>query len=829
MRDLRYAFRTLLKTPVTTAILVLSLALGIGANTAMFSLVHQMLIRSLPLPHAEELVRFTHPGPTQGSTSSDSNLSESFTYYMFRELQAKQTAFKGIAGMRLFGGSVTYQNSAQRASIHLVSGNYFDVMEVKPTIGRLLTPDDDRSIGAHFVVVLTHRYWTTRFGADPAVLNQTVNVSGYPMTVVGVAAPGYEGEIVARPADVFVPITMRKEVTPGFDGFQNRKAYWVTMMGRLKPGVSMKQAEEAINSPYHAMLEEEASLLTQPSADLLKRFKAKKIVLLDGEQGRNQMARDAKMPLFLLMGITGFVLLIACANAANLLLVRATGRRKEIAVRLSIGASRMQLIRQLLVEAWTISVAGGLLGILVSQLTLYGLQQLVPAQLSQAVKPVLDTTMLLYTMGASLVTGLAFGLYPALQATNAEVAPTLKDQGGQTTATGSAKFFQGSLVSGQVALSLVLLITAGLFATSLVQLTHVNLGINSDNLLVFEVEPEMARYNTPRAAAFLEQLDDRISALPGVKQVSGSTVPILSGNNWATSLKIEGFASTNKDETQSYYSEISPGFFSTVGAPLLNGREFTRGDNANAPKVAIINETFAKKFFPGQNPIGMHLGQGSKEEKLDTVIVGVVKDFKYSEVRNEARKVFYVPYRQSKVIGSLNFYVKTAIDPTQLFEQIRREVVKLDPNVPITSMKTMNAQINENLFLDRMISSFASIFALLATILAAIGLYGVLAYTVERRTREIGIRMALGADGAQVRRLILRQVSVLLTIGVAIGVAGALGAGRFFESSLYGVKSKDPIVLAVAVVMLIAVAMFAASVPTRRATRIDPMCALRYE
>lgn len=829
MRDLRYAFRTLLKTPVTTAILVLSLALGIGANTAMFSLVHQLLIRSLPVPNPEELVKFSHPGPAQGNYSSDADGGVSFSYYMLRELQKKQTVFTGIAGMRMFGGSITYQNSALPATVHLVTGNYFEVLGVKPAIGRVFSADDDKTKGAHFVVVLSHQYWTTRFGANPAVLNQTVNVNGYPMTIVGVSAAGFVGEVVANPPDIFVPITMRTQITPGFKDFENRKTYWVTMMARLKPGVSLKQAAEAINAPYREMLEEDASLLTQPSQDFLKRFRSKKIVLEKGDQGRNHLSKQAEVPLFLLMGITGFVLLIACANAANLLLVRATGRRKEIAIRLSIGASRSQLIRQLLIESWTLSIAGGVLGLAVAQWTLYGLRRLLPAD-DQVVQPALNGIMLLYSMAASVLTGLASGLFPALQSTNAQVAPTLKDQGGQTTATGRTKFFQNSLVSGQVALSLMLLITAGLFALSLVQLTRVKLGINAENLIVFGVSPELARYGTPQSASFLEQLEDRIGALPGVKQVSGSVVPFLSGDNWNSSLRIEGFANPDRRDLTASYAEIAPGFFSTMGASLLNGREFRRSDNATAPKVAIVNETFAKKYFPSQNPIGMHFGQGSSfDTKMDTEIVGVVKDFKYSEVRNEARAVFYLPYRQSRTIGPLYYYVRTSIGPNQFFDLIRGEVRNLDPNVPISSMKTMQAQINENLFLDRMMSTFASIFALLATILAAIGLYGVLAYTVERRTREIGIRMALGADPLRVRGLILGQVALLVGIGVAIGVAGALGAGKLFESILFGVQSANPVVLVLAPACLIAVSLLAASVPARRATKIDPMRALRYE
>jgi len=830
--DVRYALRMLARTPVITAVLILSLAFGIGANTAMFSIIQQILLRRMPVPSPQELVFFYHPGPSQGSTNTDESGMPSFSYPMMRDLQAKQTPFTGIAGFKIHGASLSYQNNALPGSAQLVTGNYFDVLRVKPAIGRLLTADDDRRQGEHFVVVLSHGYWTNRLGGRADVLNQSLIVNSYPMTIVGVTPKEFVGETLGSAPDVFVPISMKAQISLGWKGFENRKDYWINLVGRVKPGVTVERAAEEINSVYRAMLPEEAKLLTQPSKRMLESFLNKKIILKPGEFGRGGMRKEADQPIKLLTGITLFVLLIACANAANLLLARSAGRRKEIAVRLSMGASRVRLIRQLLTEAWIVALGGGVLGLLVARWTLDAMIAAMPAS---EVGPGfltsdLNLSVLLYCAAASLITGLLFGLYPALQATKPDVAPTLKDQGDQMMAAGGAKWFRGSLVAGQVAMSLTLLITAGLLVTSLIKLTRVDLGINADRLITFGISPQLARYDSAKSQQFYERLNEKLAALPGVSMVAASTVPLLAGSTWNTSIVVEGHQAKGEEDSHSRFSEVSPAFFATMGIPLLNGREFSRADAKGAPRVAIINQAFAKRYFGDANPLGRHMGTGfGSATKLDIEIVGVVRDSLYSGLQNEKFHVFYMPYQQNERIGALNFYVRTGIESDQFSALIRREVASLDPNIPVSHLKTMQAQIGESIFAERLISMFAGTFAGLATVLAAIGLYGVLAYAVARRTREIGIRMALGAGTAHVRGLVMREVLVLVGSGSALGLAAALGLGRFLESMLFGVKSKDPFVIAAATALLVVIALIAGYLPARRATRIDPMIALRYE
>ncbi|MBL8178011.1 MAG: ABC transporter permease [Bryobacterales bacterium] len=830
MADLRYAFRVLARTPVVSLIVVASLALGIGANTAMFSIIHQVLLRAMPVQAPEELVFFYQPGPAQGRTSTDDRDMPSFSHPMFRDLQERQSPFTGLAGFRNASANLSFQGSAVPGSITLVSGNYFDVLGLKPAMGRLLSADDDKIPGAHSVVVLTHGFWTRQMGARADALNQTLIVNGHPMTIVGVAPATFQSETPGREVDAYVPLRMKKQMTPNWDGLDNRKDYWVNIVGRMRAGLTLRQAEEAINGPYHAMLVEDAKLLTQPSAQFLERWHKKRIVLRPASEGRGGMKREARIPLILLTGITGFVLLIACANAANLLLAKASARRKELAIRLSMGATRGRLVRQLLAEAFVLSAAGGLLGIAVAQWTMNATLSFVPPDAAAFVTAELPAPVLLYCTAVSLLTGLAFGLYPAWQATRAQVATTLKDQGASVVGAASGKTFRSSLVVGQVALSLLLLFAAALFSVSLVKLTNVDLGLNPERLITFSLRPELSNYNAARTVALFEQLEDKLSATPGVTMVAGSMVPILAGSTWNTSISVEGFSPAEKDDMHASFSEIGPAFFATMGTPLIGGREFTRRDSLGAPKTVIVNESFVKRFFKGGNAIGRHIGRDSGPKTvLDMEIVGVVKDSRYDDLSSENRPIFYTPYRQDERLGSMHFYVRTGIDPEQFAGIIRRQMAQLDPNVPVDNLLTMRAQINQSIFVTRLISTFAATFAALATLLAAIGLYGVLAYTVAQRTREIGIRMALGAGTAEVRGLVLRDVFLLLGIGLVIGVAGALAAGKLFESVIYGVKASDPLVLGFTIVLLSLVAMLAGGLPAWRATKIDPMVALRYE
>jgi predicted permease len=828
MASLRIVLRGLWRTPLFMAIAIVSLALGIGANTAIFSLLDQVMLRTLPVKNPQELVYLYNPGPMQGGISSDEAGGPSFSYPAFREMQKQQTPFVGLEAARGQQVSLAYKNTSSHGTARLVSGNYFGLLGVRPAIGRLFTEDDDRTPGGHPLAILGYSYWVSSFGGDVGVLNQRINVNGYPMTIVGVAQKGFASEKLGAPPEIYVPVCMKKEVTPDWNGLSDRRNYWISLFGRLKPGMTMQQAEVAINVAYRAQLLQDIELLRQPKPDFLARFKAKKVILKEGQYGRGGLRDQGKQPLFLLMGITGLVLLIACANVANLQLARGAARTREVAVRLAMGASRMQLIRQLLTESCLLAIAGGALGLVGAHWTLRGiLAGLPPSRGLGFLSDTLDGRVLLFSFSLSVATGVVFGLFPALQSSKADLVSSLKTQAGQASATASANLFRKTLVTAQMAISLLLLISAGLFGKTLVNLASVDLGIKADHLVTFSLLPKLNQYTDRAIASFHEQLTGRLAAIPGVRLVSSAQVPAIANSTSSQTITVEGYTPPSDDGTNSDYNQIGAGYFRTMGMPLIGGREFTRSDNLAAPKVAIVNEAFVRQFLPNQNPIGRHLGRGSN--KLEIEIVGVVKDAKYADLKEPPPAVFYTPLQQSTRWNFLNFYVRTALDPDHTAPEVRRAVASLDPNLPIRELKTMEAQIEENLFVERLLSTLTSAFAGLATLLAAVGLYGVLAYNVARRTREIGIRMALGAERAHVRGLVVREVAIMLLAGTAAGVGAAAATGKFVQSFLFSMKPLDAVVYAVAAGLLWLIALAAAYVPVRRATSVDPMVALRYE
>ena len=830
MNAFRYAFRTLAKTPFITAVAVLSLALGIGANTAIFSLFDRMLLRSLPVADPDRLVILRSEGPKSGSVSASNSGNDSyvFSYPMFRDLQKQSSQFTGILGHREFGANLAFRGQTTSSFGLTVSGSYFQVLGVMPHLGRLLTEEDDKTIGAHNVAVLAYHYWLERFAANPAVLNQTILVNGQPMTIVGVAPPNFTGVTIGTRPDVFIPLTMRAAAVPGWKSFDSHRSYWIYAMARLQPGATLAQAQEAINVGYRGLIQQEVPLQKGVSKRYLERFEKKTIKLEPGFQGQSSLHTIARTPLTLLLATTGFVLLIACANIANLLLARASTRAKEIAIRLSVGASRAQLVRQLLIESCLLAMLGGLTGLLVSVWTLDALRSMMPPDAMYVVNSSVDFRLLLFSLALSLFTGVLFGLFPALHTTRPDLASTLKDAAGQTTGGSASAFFRKALVVGQIAMSLLLLVSAGLFIHSLLNVMRVDLGIRTDNLITFGVSPELNKYTPEQSRAFFERLEQALHATPGVQSVSGSLVALLSGSNWGSNVTVEGFDAGPDSDTHSMYSEIGPGFFRTVGVPLIQGREFNESDHIRARKVALVNEAFVKKFIPKGEAVGRRMAAGGTN-KPDVEIVGVVKNAKYSEVKDNPPPLFYFPYRQNAQIGSMVYYVRTALPASQIMPVIRRKVQELDANLPLENLKTVQAQIEENIFVDRMISTLAASFALLATVLAAVGLYGVLAYMVSSRTREIGIRLALGADIGSVRKLVLNEVAILLLIGVVIGLPAAVGVGKLAQSLLFGLKPYDPLTLGIAALVITGVSFAAGYGPAWRATRIDPMRALRQD
>jgi predicted permease len=831
MTGLRLALRTLFKTPFVTTIAILSLALGIGANTAIFSLFDQVLLRPLPVRDPGRLVNLASPGPKPGSNSctDEGDCDTVFSFPMFRDLEADHGAFAGLAAHRAFGVSLSYRGQTLAADGLEVSGGYFSVLGLVPALGRLIEPGDATTVGQSHVVVLSNDYWRSRFAANPALLNDTMIVNGQTMTIVGVAPRGFRSTTFGLAPDVFVPITLRAELEPPFKDFDNRRSYWTYLFARLNPGETIQQATTAVNATYHGIITTtEVPLQKGMSEKTMAVFRNKVIALAAGERGQSSTATSSQAPLTLLLAVAGVVLVIACANIANLLLARSTGRAGEMAIRLSIGAGRVQLVRQLLVESCLLAVLGGLAGLLVSRLTLTLIvTELLPPDSVNLVSVGVDARVLAFTAVLSLITGVLFGLFPALHSTRPDLASTLKGWSGQPSGARSAAWFRRMLVTSQIALSLALLAAAGFFVKSLVTIGRVDLGLRSDQLVTFAVSPQRTGYTPTRAKALFQQIEDSVGAIPGVSGVTGSIVGLIQGDNWGSSVAVEGFKSGPDIDAQSMFNEVSPGYFRTLGIPLIAGREFTRSDTAGTAKVAIVNEAFARKFGLGRDAVGKRMSNGGN--KLDLEIVGLVKDAKYSDVKQTPPPLFVTPYRQDDTVGALTFYARTSLTPEALLPQIPPVLARLDRNLPVESVHTMENQIRDNIVQDRLITTLSTAFAVLATILAAVGLYGVLAFTVAQRTREFGLRMALGADAGRVRWLVLRQVGWMAIVGSVIGIAAALGLGHLAESELFQMHGNDPVILTVATAVIVLVAFTAGFVPARRASRLEPMRALRYE
>ena len=831
MANLKLALRTLFKTPFVTAVAVLSLALGIGANAAIFSLFNQMLLRPLPVPQPNRLVNLEGSEPNGGSQSCTmaGDCRVILSYPMFRDLEKAQTVFTGIAAHRSFGANLSFRRQTLNGDAMFVSGSYFPVLQLRPAAGRLLSPSDDQTIGAHPVAVLGYSYWETKLASDPSVIGQPIIINGVPFTIVGVAPQGFEGTTLGTRPKIYVPITMRAVLSPGFTGYERRNNYWIYAFARLKPGVSIADAKRGMNAIYKPIINDvEAKLQEGISPKTLERFRAKELGVVDGARGQSSIHQRVRTPLLLLIGITTIVLIIACANIANLLLARAANRSMEMAVRLSLGATRGQLLTQLLTESCVLALLGGAVSLFVARLTLSGLATLLPNDAISTLRFELDPTVVAFAAGLSILTGLLFGMYPALHSTRPDLVTTLRANSGKHSGTRAATRFRSSLVTVQIALSMALLVGAGLFVRSLLNVSRVNLGLNVDNVVVFSISPERNGYTRTQSAQFFERAEETLRGIPGVTGVTESLVGLLGGSSWGNDVEVDGWKSGPDVNSNSRFNAVGAGYFKTLGVPMVSGREFTASDRVGTPKVAIVNEAFAKKFKLGRDAVGKHMAlSGAKINDME--IVGLVKDAKYNDVKDDIPPVYFLPWAQDSTIGQLNFYVRTSIDPKQLMRTIPAVITRLDPNLPVENIKTLPQQVRENVFLDRMISTLSAAFAALATLLAAVGLYGVLAYTVTQRTREIGVRMALGADSGRVRSMVLKQVGSMTIVGGVIGVVGALVLEKTARSLLYGLEGHDPLVVVVAGTVLALVALAAGYLPARRASRIHPMQALRYE
>jgi predicted permease len=712
-----------------------------------------------------------------------------------------------------------------------VSGEFFPALGVSPALGRLLTPDDDRTPGADKVVVLSHAYWSTRFGGRTDIVDDVMLVNGEQMTIVGVAPEGFTGATVMQRPQVFVPLSMAVRMRPGWTGMERRDDHWLYLFARLRPGMTREQAERSMSGPFGALIRdvEFPELRTRMSARAGEQFLIRRIVLEDGSRGRNRNQRQTRTVLSLLMTVTGLVLLIACANVANLLLSRAADRAPEMAVRSSMGASRMQLIRLLLVEATLVGVAGATVALLVVRGTANALLTLMPAR-DGATLFENSPSVLVFTMALGLATGLLVGLAPALHGAGTSLATGINVLSARVSASRRASRFRTSLATAQIALATALLAVAGLFITSLTNVAREELGLKTDGLATFRLAPGLNGYTSERVHGVFEQVEASMRGVPGVISVTASTTPLLNGDASAGNVTVEGYEPGPDGDSDAFYTRVGTDFLRTIGVPLLAGREFAASDVADAPKVAIVNEAFARKFKLGSNPAGQRMRYGAGGP-LDIEIVGLAQDAKYRSVKGAAPPQFYLPYRQPlrRPVTALTFYVRSTGDPQSLVTMIPGVIRRIDPNLPVNNLRTMDDQIWGNVTTDRVLAVLSSSFAGLATLLAAIGLYAVLAYTVTQRFKEIGIRMALGARAFDVGHMIFAHVGRLALVGGVIGIAVALGLGRLAEALLFEVDGTDPAILAIAAAAITTVVLAAAAVPTRRATRVDPVVALRAE
>jgi len=830
LQDIRFGLRTLGKNPGFTIVAILTLALGIGANAAIFSLTDQVLLRLLPVERPRELVVLTSPGVNHGRVWSDIEGGPSFSYPMYKDLRDRNEVFAGLLASFHVQVNVAGHGESQLAEGVLVSGNYFQVLGVRPFLGRVLTSQDETAPGANPVTVLSYGYWTRHFGSDPNILNKQLAVNGSSLTVVGVARPGFTGVQVGLIPDVFIPITMKAQMTPNWDGLADRNDHWVTMLGRLKPGMSANKAQAGLAPLYRALMEGDAAALKLSARDWQERVN-RKLVLDTGSHGRPILQHDTKQPLLVLMAMVGLVLLIACANLAGLLIARGEGRQREIALRLALGAGRLRLVRQLMTESLIVALAGGVAGLALASWTLSVIVNSIPENDgASGLTSQLDYRVLIFACVVSLVTGVLFGLAPAIRATHTDLQSVLKDQGVNVSGGKANVRVRKFLMMSQIALTAVLLAAAGLFAHSLLNLKTQDLGVRPDHVLEFSISPELNRYRPPQTIALADRIRKSMETLPGVRSVSTSEIPMLADSNSSSNITVQGYNAQEDEDMDVAQNWVGPNFLATMGIPLLNGREFSEADTSASPKVAIINEAMARRFFAGRDPIGLHLGfSEGKDVKLDTEIVGIVKDSKNTDVKTAARPFVFVPYSQSEHLGNATFYVRTNQNPEALTTTVRNLIAGFDGNLPVYGVKTLTAQVDEIMFTDRLVTVFSLCLGLLASLLAAVGLYGVMAYVVARRTREIGIRMALGATQQNVAWMILREIIGMLAVGLGIGLIAAYGIGRVVESQLFGVKAGDPVVFVIAAGLLVAVALLAGWLPSRKAANVDPMVALRYE
>ncbi|MEO5895080.1 MAG: ABC transporter permease, partial [Vicinamibacterales bacterium] len=789
----------------------------------------QILLRKLPVKAPEELVMLYQQGNHMGSNMG----ARMHSYPLYQDLQKRAEPLADVLCRRLVDASVSVDNQTERVEAELVSGNFFSMLGVGPAVGRVFNSlEDDQIFNGHPVVVLSHGYWESRFAKDPGIVGRKILVNDFPMTVVGVSAAGFVGLDPARSPQIRVPVLMKNVMAPDWMWLHmdNRRGRWVQVFGRLKPGYTVETAAGPLQGLFTQIRGYEMSLpaAKEWSAYSRDQFMKGRLLVAKAALGYSSLRNDFSTALVVLMGMVGLVLLIACANVANLLIARGFARQKEIAVRLSLGSSRGRLVRQLLVESILLSGIGGALGLAIAVLLTRALLALVPSQGQPLlISPHPDPRILAFTLGLTFLTGIVFGLLPALRASRPDPWTTLKDTVGSIAGTGGSLFLRKGLVTAQVALSFLLLFGAGLFVRSLQNLKTTETGVVLDNLVTFQVAPSLNGYDDNRGQLFYEQLLESLRSAPGVRSVALASVPILSGNEWDSSLGVEGHVAKDGEDQQAFMNAFSPGYFETMNIPILEGRDFRLSDAKQNSSVAIVNKHFAEHYFPGQSAIGKRLGQGGgPNTKLTIEVIGVVGNSLYEGPREGIHRQVFVPNWGK---DSAAIYLRTHTGSRDAFNVVRNEVKALDPSLPIYEMKTVEGQLDETLLTDRLIAMLSAGFGLLATLLASVGLYGVMAFVVARRKKELGIRLALGAQSGSVMWLVMREVLLLLALGLAVGIPAAMALGRYVSSQLYGIQAQDPVIAVSTVLLLTLVSAAAGMIPAHRASRIDPILALRHE